>query len=85
MIASRGMGDISTSKMPKGKEKSRRDNTNFTEYSKGGKVKSVAKSLKNAGFYEAGKNKNKRLSIINKVTTKPQRMEIVDKLFLKKK
>jgi hypothetical protein len=44
---------------------------------------SVAKSLKKAGFY--GANKPKRLSIINKVTTKPQRIEIVDKLFLAKK
>jgi hypothetical protein len=43
----------------------------------------VAKSLKKAGFYEA--NKPKRLSIINKVTTKPQRIEMVDKLFLAKK
>jgi hypothetical protein len=50
------------------------------------KVKSgVVKSLKKAGFYEAGKNKAKRLSIINKVTTKPQRIEMVDKLFLTKK
>lgn len=46
---------------------------------------SVAKSLKKAGFYEAGKNKDKRLSIINEVTTKPQRIEMVDKLFLAKK
>jgi hypothetical protein len=44
---------------------------------------SVAKSLKKAGFY--GASKPKRLSIINKVTTKPQRIEIVDKLFLAKK
>ena len=43
----------------------------------------VAKSLKKAGFY--GASKPKRLSIINKVTTKPQRIEIVDKLFLAKK
>jgi hypothetical protein len=43
----------------------------------------VVKSLKNAGFYEA--SKPKRLSIINKVTTKPQRIEMVDKLFLAKK
>jgi ribosomal protein S8 len=43
----------------------------------------VTKSLKNAGFYEA--SKPKRLSIINKVTTKPQRIEMVDKLFLAKK
>jgi hypothetical protein len=46
---------------------------------------SVAKSLKKAGFYEADKNKDKRLSIINDVTTKPQRLEMVDKLFLAKK
>ena len=44
---------------------------------------SVAKSLKKAGFYEA--DKPKRLSIINDVTTKPQRIEMVDKLFLEKK
>jgi len=45
---------------------------------------SVAKSLKKAGFY--GASKPKRLGIINKVTTKPQRIEmVVDKLFLAKK
>jgi hypothetical protein len=38
MMASRGMGDISPSKMPKGKRKERRDNTDFTEYAKGGAV-----------------------------------------------
>jgi len=43
----------------------------------------VIKSLKKAGFYAAAKPK--RLSIINKVTTKPQRIEMVDKLFLAKK
>jgi hypothetical protein len=43
----------------------------------------VMKSLEKAGFYEAGKPK--RLNIINKVTTKPQRIEMVDKLFLAKK
>lgn len=37
-MASRGMGDISPSKMPKAKVKARRDNTDFTEYAKGGKV-----------------------------------------------
>ena len=40
MIASRGMGDILPSKMPKGKVKARRDNTDCTEYAEGGKVKS---------------------------------------------
>jgi len=38
MRASRGMGDIAPSKMPKGKTKARRDNTDFTQYAKGGKT-----------------------------------------------
>ena len=38
MMASRGMGDISPSKMPGGKKKARRDNTDFTQYAKGGPV-----------------------------------------------
>ena len=40
MIASRGMGKILASKMPSGKRKSRRDDTDFTQYAEGGKVKS---------------------------------------------
>ena len=36
--ASRGMGDISPSKMPNGKKKARRDDTDFTQYAEGGKV-----------------------------------------------
>jgi hypothetical protein len=32
------MGDINPSKMPKGKVKKRRDNTDFTEYAEGGEV-----------------------------------------------
>ena len=38
MLASRGMGAISPSKMPKGKRKARRDDTDFTQYAEGGKV-----------------------------------------------
>ena len=38
MRASRGMGAISPSKMPKAKVKARRDNTDFAEYAKGGEV-----------------------------------------------
>ena len=38
MRPSRGMGDISPSKMPTGKRKPRRDNTDFTQYAQGGKV-----------------------------------------------
>jgi hypothetical protein len=47
MRASRGMGDISASKMPKGVTKARRDNTDFTQYAKGGEVwdKARPKSL----------------------------------------
>ena len=48
MMASRGMGDISPSKMPKGKKKARRDDTDFTQYKEGGKVKS---KVNEAGNY----------------------------------
>ena len=48
MRASRGMGAISPSKMPKGAKKSRRDDTDFTQYAEGGKVKS---KVNEAGNY----------------------------------
>ena len=35
------MGNINPSKMPKGVKKARRDDTDFTQYKKGGKVKPV--------------------------------------------
>lgn len=38
MRASRGMGDINPSKMPKPKRKARRDNTDFTQYAEGGPI-----------------------------------------------
>lgn len=38
MRASRGMGIINPSKMPKAKVKPRRDDTDFTQYAEGGKV-----------------------------------------------
>ena len=38
MLASRGMGAINPSKMPGGKKKARRDDTDFTQYAKGGEV-----------------------------------------------
>ena len=44
---------------------------------------SIAKSLKKAGFYEA--DKSERLDIVNKVTTKPQRVKMVEQLFSEKK
>ena len=38
MRASRGMGAIAPSKMPKGVRKARRDDTDFTQYAEGGEV-----------------------------------------------
>jgi len=38
MMASRGMGAISASKMPKGKMKKRRDDTDFEQFKKGGNI-----------------------------------------------
>lgn len=52
MIASRGMGAIAPSKMPKGKRKARRDNTDFTQYAEGGQV----------GLYENINAKRKRIA-----------------------
>jgi len=49
MRTSRGMGDIAPSKMPKGKVKPRRDNTDFTQYAKGGKVNWIQDAIKKPG------------------------------------
>ena len=43
MMSSRGMGNISPSKMPKGVKKARRDNTDFTQYAKGGLYENIHK------------------------------------------
>jgi hypothetical protein len=48
----------------------------------GGKV---SKALKSAGFYAKGTNKSEREKIVSKVTTKPQRLGMVEKLFSAKK
>ena len=48
MMASRGMGAVAPSKMPKGVRKTRRDDTDFTQYAKGGEVKS---KVNEAGVY----------------------------------
>ena len=40
------MGDIDPSKMPKGKKKARRDNTDFTQYKDGGKVNAAGNYTK---------------------------------------
>ena len=51
-MPSRGMGSIRPSKMPVGKDKARRDDTDFTEYSKGG----------NVGLYDNIHAKQKRIA-----------------------
>jgi hypothetical protein len=38
MRQSRGMGAVMSSKMPGGKKKARRDDTDFTQFAEGGKV-----------------------------------------------
>ncbi len=68
-------------KPPKGVGSSENDMDPIPAKKKGG----VIKDLKKAGYYNAEGNKAKRLSIINKVTTKPQRIDMVDKMFSAKK
>jgi len=52
MRPSRGMGAISPSKMPGGKKKARRDNTDFTQFAEGGAV----------GLYDNINAKRKRIA-----------------------
>ena len=46
MRASRGMGAINPAKMPGGKTKARRDDTDFTVYADGGKVNAAGNYTK---------------------------------------
>ncbi len=46
MRPSRGMGIINKSKMPQGKVKKRRDDTDFTQYDEGGKVNAAGNYTK---------------------------------------
>ena len=48
MMASRGMGAISPSKMPSGKKTPRRDDTDFTQYKEGGEVWDTPNPAKNS-------------------------------------
>ena len=45
-MPSRGMGDMLPSKMPKAIRKSRRDDTNFTQYAEGGHVNAAGNYTK---------------------------------------
>lgn len=56
MKASRGMGAISPSKMPKAKKIARRDDTDFTQYKKGGMIKAAG------GLYANIAAKKKRIA-----------------------
>jgi hypothetical protein len=53
------------------------------KYNAGGKVSEAShkKALEKAGFYDKGTTKSEREKIISKVTTKPQRLGMVEKLF----
>lgn len=46
MMASRGMGAVSPSKMPKAKKMARRDDTDFTQYAEGGTVNAAGNYTK---------------------------------------
>ena len=61
MRPSRGMGAINPDKMPKGKRRARRDNTDFTMYAEGGEVKSKVNA---AGNYT---NPGMRKALFNKI------------------
>lgn len=60
------MGCIKPSKMPGGKEKARRDNTDFTQYKKGGWIKGAIKQpgalRKSLGVKEGQKIPAKKLA-----------------------
>jgi len=74
-------------RLKKPSDRTAEENAIMSEYEKPAPYKKggVITDLKKAGFYDAKKDKTKRLSIINKVTTKPQRIEMVDKMFSAKK
>ena len=60
MMASRGMGAINPSKMPSGKHKARRDDTDFTQYAEGGPVGLYANINAKRKRIEAGSKERMR-------------------------
>lgn len=66
MRPSRGMGCINPSKMPGGKKKARRDDTDFTQYKEGGEVKSKVNAAGN--YTKPGMRKSLFESIKNSAT-----------------
>ncbi len=70
MMASRGMGAIAPSKMPNGVKKARRDDTDFTQYAKGGKVGCGCHGMADGGKVNAAGNYTKpslRKKIVSQV------------------
>ena len=59
MMASRGMGAMAPSKMPKGVRKARRDDTDFTQYAQGGKVDCKCNDMADGGKVNAAGNYTK--------------------------
>ena len=70
------MGDISPSKMPSGKEKARRDDTDFTEFKKGGLAKQAATAI---AMKAAGK-KPKKMSAGGDLKEIPENKKGLSKL-----
>ena len=62
MMPSRGMGAVVPSKMPKGVKKARRDDTDFTQFKKGGTVNA-------AGNYTKPSLRNKIVSQVKAAAT----------------
>ena len=60
MLASRGMGAIAPSKMPKCVKKARRDDTDFTQYAEGGQVGLYANINAKKKRIAAGSNERMR-------------------------
>jgi hypothetical protein len=70
MLASRGMGAIMPSKMPSGKRKARRDDTDFTQYAKGGEVGCKCHDMADGGTVNEAGNYTKpglRKKIVSQV------------------
>jgi hypothetical protein len=69
------MGDIAPSKMPKGVKKPRRDNTDFTQYAKGGKVSGMGKGAGKSVITTAG---GTPAAIAKKLLAKPGSLTAAD-------
>lgn len=79
MRPSRGMGDISPSKMPGGKRKSRRDDTDFTEYARGGSVRLGKPSVEEA-VRRAAKGKKSKVNEAGNYTKPSMRKSLFESI-----